>query len=67
LPLSGSKSSKALKVLEGNVTDLKRLVFLDVNVMGINISLLASLNKSARKPEAAVALFTDGKKRNKCL
>jgi len=54
-------ATEALNVLEGNLTDLKGLVISDVDIMGINTSLLASLNNSARKLEAAVALLEDGK------
>jgi len=53
-------ATEALKTIEGNLTDLKDLVISEVDIMGINNSLLASLNNSIRKLEAAMALFEDG-------
>jgi hypothetical protein len=53
-------TTEALKALEGNLTDLKGLVTLNVTKMGINFSLIASLNNSIRKIEAAITLLGNG-------
>jgi len=53
-------ATEALRALEGNLTDLKDLVVKNVTAMGINNSLLASLNNSMRKLEGAFALFEEG-------
>jgi len=54
-------ATEALKGLEGNLTDLKELVISNVDIMGINNSLLASLNNSMRKLDSAVAFLEGGK------
>lgn len=56
-----TNSTQRISALGDKLAGLEELVLLNVNVMGINNSLLKSLNNTERKLEAAAMLLLEGK------